>query len=752
MSDGPTPGATPPSQDPAPGADAGAPTPPHPPERGESFIADTFQTRYREVTISALVFAVMIGVVMNAAITYAGLKIGFTIVGSAIAAVLGFGVLRGLVARILPGRGVGSIVETNIAQTVASAVNTSNSGVIFTVPVLFLLGYRLTFGSADFWLVTLACIAGAVLGCAFIVPLRKQMIDIERLRFPSAVGVAMILRSPGAGSAKAVVLIAGILLGALIYLPAGLPGLPSGKADATDFAAMVDGEHLTPHDARRLRAIDGWIAAGEAPSVIWDAGAVASQLEAVQTQRDDETETEGATPLDLALIDTNIERLEEELERQLDLAAEPDGANAPGLTADLVLAVRALTQAGDDADWESLRDDPSVGWPDTPRPGYGSLGLRLSAEVATGDDGAPIDATAFDRDADGVKESPQLTIRVDRDQNGVPDRIVDGDTIDLGRALGLPDQFQLIFAIAPFALGAGYITGRAGLFVLAGGILAFFVINPVGYAMNWVPATLEAHQAPGFLFGAVNRPLGIGLLLGGAMMGVAASLPAIREAIKSIAAAGGVKGGGDELGIKTLAVAVVLGMVFLFTATAFIGSRPFNTVCPVTEQSVLSTTNDDGETITPDLREVRYAGYTIALVGDEALATWNDWDDAKRDEILASKNAKPGLLSGLPPLLRSGIIALIGGLWIWFAGIIIAQCTGMTDWSPISGLALLTVVLVMVLARTRGDIVAAVMLGLGVCASPSPCAADMMADLEDGLSRRRDTEETADGRADRHRS
>jgi len=36
-----------------------------------------------------------------------------------------------------------------------------------------------------------------------IIPLRKQLIEIERLRFPSGVAVATILKSPGAGAAKA---------------------------------------------------------------------------------------------------------------------------------------------------------------------------------------------------------------------------------------------------------------------------------------------------------------------------------------------------------------------------------------------------------------------------------------------------------------------------------------------------------------------------------------------------------------------
>ena len=158
---------------------------------------------YRELTFSAVTFAIAIGVVMNAAITYAGLKIGFTLVGSAIAAVLAFAVLRGVLRQ-------GSILEVNIAQTVASAVNTSNAGVIFTVPVLFLVGYELTIGSAEFWIIALACTAGSIMGVAFIIPLRKQMLDVERLRFPSGTAVASILKSPGAGVAKALVLIAGM--------------------------------------------------------------------------------------------------------------------------------------------------------------------------------------------------------------------------------------------------------------------------------------------------------------------------------------------------------------------------------------------------------------------------------------------------------------------------------------------------------------------------------------------------------------
>ncbi len=280
-----------------------------------SFLEDVFQTRYREATASAILFAIVIGLVMNAAITYAGLKIGFTMGGSAIAAVLGFGVLRGVLRR-------GSILETNMAQTCASAVNTSNAGIIFTVPVLFLLGLPLATDSADFWLITLAAVGGAVLGTAFIIPLRKQMIEIDRLRFPTGMGVAAILKSPGAGPRKALVLLGGVVAGAAVY----------------------------------------WFVAAE----------------------------------------------------QLGL------------------------------------------------PSYGSLGIG----------------------------------------------VLTADALDAGRLLGFPPQLELIFGIAPFALGAGYITGRPGLFVLAGGVLAYHVLTPFAYSVGWMPQTVAAHEAPAYAFNAFNRPLG----------------------------------------------------------------------------------------------------------------------------------------------------------------------------------------------------------------------------------------------------
>jgi putative OPT family oligopeptide transporter len=157
---------------------------------------------YPELTWAAILVGYFLGAIIAVSIGYAALILGFSIEGSELAAILGFGILRGLLRR-------SSIIENNIAQTVASAVNGASSGMMFSVPAIFILGYGGDFNPV---LLTFGAIAGAFLGIGFIIPLRKQMIDYERLTYPGGVAVATILKSPGAGIHKAMLLIGGALL------------------------------------------------------------------------------------------------------------------------------------------------------------------------------------------------------------------------------------------------------------------------------------------------------------------------------------------------------------------------------------------------------------------------------------------------------------------------------------------------------------------------------------------------------------
>ncbi len=169
---------------------------------------------YPELTWPAVLTGYLLGALIGLSIGYAALILGFSIEGSELAAILGFGILRGLARR-------NSIIEVNITQTVASSVNAASSGMMFSVPALFILG------QTDFnpYLLTFGCIAGAFLGIAFIIPLRKQMIDYERLTYPGGVAVATILKSPGAGIRKAWLLLGAAAVSAAVHFVSQAAGV-----------------------------------------------------------------------------------------------------------------------------------------------------------------------------------------------------------------------------------------------------------------------------------------------------------------------------------------------------------------------------------------------------------------------------------------------------------------------------------------------------------------------------------------------
>jgi len=220
---------------------------------------------YREVTVAGVLLGVLVGVLMTVSFTYAGLKLGFTVPASMVSAMLGWGVLRGLLKK-------GSIVENNINQTVAAAINVSSAGVIFTVPVLYLASseaarsqpevlaaaaahqtvddfLRLHPGMAQqiptrfLWAIAASSLAGAVLGVLFIIPSRKQMIDLERLVFPSGVATAAILKASGSGQKRARYLVYGIVasivFASVVGLPSVVPSLPWPALEDLDVGGLA---------------------------------------------------------------------------------------------------------------------------------------------------------------------------------------------------------------------------------------------------------------------------------------------------------------------------------------------------------------------------------------------------------------------------------------------------------------------------------------------------------------------------------
>ncbi len=409
---------------------------------------------YPELTLPAILVGYALGILIALSIGYASLILGFSIEGSELAAILGFGILRGMMRR-------NSIIENNINQTVASAVNGASAGMMFTVPALFILG------ETDFNAVLLvfACIAGGVLGIAFIIPLRKQMIDFERLTYPGGVAVATILKSPGAGIRKAVLLLAGAAVSGLLHF----------VSQATRFE-------------------------------YWNLGAV----------------------------------------------------------------------------------------------------------------------------------------------------------------VGLPEYMNGVWYISLLTVGIAFIAGKGGFFFIVGGYVCYWILAPALAQMGLLPTpeTLQAANASltGYLRVALFRPVGIGMLIGGALTGIALALPLIVSAIRSMQAAAKVKTAvsQDEMPIKLLYVAVG-------------------------------------------------AAALVLLV------------------IAVNSVSEMGAVRGL-------FMAVLGTVWIWVAGVVLSECIGRTNWSPLSGMTLIAVTILVVISAGLGDsasIVSSIMVGAAACVAMAQ-ATDLMLDLKTG--------------------
>ncbi len=421
--------------------------------------------KYRELTVAAVVLGVAQGVILNVAFVYAALKLGFSIGGSTVAAIMGYAVLTGVMRR-------GTSIENNINQTIASGINTAGTGIVFTLPALFMINAQwMANGEAglDFSLVPMIIggMAGAILGTVLIIPLRKQMIEIDRLRFPSGVAVTTIIRAGKSGVDKAKLLAVGFFISAL---------------------------------------------------------------------------------------------------------------------------------------WKAVL---LSGWLDC-------LGVTAEEEIHIG--------------------------------------------------LGvLPDYVAPILSLSLMNAAAGMLAGRGGLPFFLGGALSWWVISPAAVKLGWTPADMQGEALQGYIYGTMLRPLGIGTLIGGALMGVVVCFPAIVSAFRSLAnaartgSAGGSGKVADEMPLNVVIVGSLVGLALVFTGA------------------------------------IMTEGVTLP---------------------------------------QAIIAAVIGTLWLGVAGLIVAQATGMTDISPMSGMALISVTLMMFLFA--GNIAAAMVVGVAVCVAIGQ-GADMMQDLKTGF-------------------
>jgi putative OPT family oligopeptide transporter len=85
-------------------------------------------------------------------------------------------------------------------------------------------------------------------------------------------------------------------------------------------------------------------------------------------------------------------------------------------------------------------------------------------------------------------------------------------------------------------------------------------------------------------------------------------------------------------------------------------------------------------------------------------------------------------------LWRALAMAVLGTLWIWVAGVVLSECIGRTQWSPLSGMTLIGVTILIFVGSGLGDrstVVASIVVGGAMCVAMAQ-ATDLMLDLKTG--------------------
>jgi len=156
-----------------------------------------------QLTWRAVIMGSCLGAFMSLSNLYIGLKTGWGLGVAITACILSFAIWKTL-RRILPGifRSDFTILENNAMQSTASSAGYSTGGTIVSAISAYMLvnGHHLPYGMLTAWVFFLA-----VLGTTLAIPMKRQMINVERLKFPSGIAAAETLKSlhgVGAGSSN----------------------------------------------------------------------------------------------------------------------------------------------------------------------------------------------------------------------------------------------------------------------------------------------------------------------------------------------------------------------------------------------------------------------------------------------------------------------------------------------------------------------------------------------------------------------
>lgn len=197
-----------------------------------AWVERAYRRGQAQLTVRAVATGLALGFVLSFANVYIGLKTGWFFSMALAACIASFAIWR-LLASLGIARGPLGLLEANCMQsTASSAAYATGNMVVGVFPAMLLLSVSPAAprGVQPHWAALAAWIACvAALGVTLAIPLKRQLINRERLPFPSGTAAAITLdglhRTAGGGRSRTRTLLAAIAAGAALPVLRDIRGL-----------------------------------------------------------------------------------------------------------------------------------------------------------------------------------------------------------------------------------------------------------------------------------------------------------------------------------------------------------------------------------------------------------------------------------------------------------------------------------------------------------------------------------------------
>lgn len=214
-------------------------------QAARDWLANVYQGDHaRQLSVRSIVTGMIIGGVMSISNLYVGLKTGWGLGVTITSCIIAYAVFKALEVVVPKYRDDPFTILENYTMSSASSAAgyMSSAGLVSALPALYLSTGRIL----QWWEIMAWLSAVSFLGVFMAIPLKRQLINIDQLPFPSGIATAETLRSmhtSGAGALqKARALVCGAVIGAtLAFWKEAVPAIGEWLAKKSDNPRFEEG-------------------------------------------------------------------------------------------------------------------------------------------------------------------------------------------------------------------------------------------------------------------------------------------------------------------------------------------------------------------------------------------------------------------------------------------------------------------------------------------------------------------------------